>query len=66
MLIFYCSLWINAVSGLTHCQHVVPKTVTFPLKLDSEIIENARYEMQTIDSMANLQLGNEAIGRTDE
>jgi hypothetical protein len=39
------------------------KTVTFHINFGHEIIENARYKMQTLYSMEHLQLANEAIRR---
>jgi len=39
------------------------KTVAFHFEFGSEIIENARYEMQTLNSWENLQLANKALGR---
>ena len=42
------------------------KTVTFHLDFESEIIEKARYAMQTLHSMENLRLANEANRWTKE
>jgi hypothetical protein len=39
------------------------KTVAFHFEFGSEIIDNARYEMQTLYSMNNLGIANEVLGR---
>jgi len=39
------------------------KNVTFHLEFSSEIIQNARYEMQTLHSLENLRIANEVLGR---
>ena len=45
---------------LTCC---VQKTVAFYFEFGPEIFENARYKMQTLYSMENLQFANQALGR---
>jgi len=45
---------------ITRCAQ---KTIAFHFEFSSDFIENARYEMQTLYSMENLQLANEALGR---
>jgi hypothetical protein len=39
------------------------KTIAFHLDFSPEFVKNTRYEMQTLYSMKNLQLANEALGR---
>jgi len=46
--------------------HYAQKTVAFHFEFGSEIIETARYEMQTLSSWENLQLANKALGRYEE
>jgi len=41
----------------------VQKTVTFHLNFDPEIIENVRYENQTLYSLDNLKIANQVLGR---
>jgi len=56
-----CSTRIHQTSA-----RCAQKTVAFHFEFGSEVIENARYEMQTLYSMENLQLAKEALGRTCE
>ena len=44
--------------------HYAQKTVAFHFEFGSEISANTRYKMQSMFSMKNLQLANEALGRT--
>jgi hypothetical protein len=46
--------------------HYAQKTVAFHFEFGSEIIENARYEMQILNSWKNLRLANKALGRYTE
>jgi hypothetical protein len=39
------------------------KTIAFHFEFGSDFIENARYEMQTLYSMENLEIANQAFGR---
>ena len=57
----WCSTRIHQTSA-----RCAQKTVAFHFEFGSEVIENARYEMQTLYSMENLQLAKEALGRTCE
>jgi len=44
----------------------VQKTVAFHFEFGSEVFENARYDMQTLYSMENLQLANKVLERNNE
>lgn len=41
----------------------VQKTVTFHIDFAPEIVEESRYEMQTLYSLERLELANKALGR---
>jgi hypothetical protein len=39
------------------------KTIAFHLEFNSKIIENARYKMQSLYSMVNLEIANKGLSR---
>lgn len=57
----WCCTWTHIPSV-----HYAQKTVAFHFEYGSEVFENARYEMQTLYSMDNLQHANQSLGRIDE
>jgi hypothetical protein len=38
------------------------KIIAFHLEFSPEVVQNSRYEMQTLYRMENLQLANETLG----
>jgi hypothetical protein len=48
-----------------HQQVMSKKTVAFHFEFGAEIIENSRYEMQTLYSMQHLEIANEVLGRSE-
>jgi hypothetical protein len=51
--VFHQNGSINGFLGITPARYA-QKTVTFHFEFSSEVIENARYEMQTLNSWENL------------